>query len=256
MIVCWALLMRYSVRLGGYRYAVAAVFLLVAGTLPCLGQGGAIAPSCDAVKNSFQYTKAMTATSLLAVVGDKLEEASTIALSPDKEHSFFYVYHNNGCKGQACVSSPIIAIKMLKVTTARAPSDVFLLRDGELSKTPIQKNLYDTFHTSSNIKPRGPYKAFNNFHETYKSPSGETLYSHLPKARREAYLFDDIPANSSPWLTAMNFQFERNPDSLPQCIRFSMNLNSATSAYIEVAEIEDGLGGISENKKRWAIKFK
>jgi hypothetical protein len=218
----------------------------------------ALAPSCQSLFTTFAFTAKPEPGSLLAVVDGKLVEANSASFRRGAEHQFHYVFQSAACEPGSCVTLPIISIKTQKVTKSAAPTEVALSREGNVTVPSIRKSDYDAFHQDAAIRPIGPFLPLNDFHISYDTPAGVRLHTHLPRGRRETYLFTDVPTGKSPWFTARNYRFTRDPNGQPQCIRFTARLQQSTvSVDIEIAEIEDSEGGASiETMDRWSLTLK
>ncbi len=228
----------------------------VALIAPSHAAEGNSAPSCTEALGTYRYESELADGTLLVVIDGKLTDAFGAIFKPGGRYQFYYVYQNKSCQTQACVQKPIILIKTMKVTGEPSQS-VFLAREGSDHEQSLTASQYEEFHRDTAINPRGAFVAFNTFHITYLGLHREKLNTHLPKERRDAYLFGDIPAGKSPWLKARNYQITINRNYLPQCIAFDMTLQRSTeSAYVAVVEIEDGSGGSPQNAERWTLKLK
>ena len=215
----------------------------------------ALAPSCDSLTSNFKIEQAALKPGKLFVVdGKALIDADAASFSPrDDGYDFYYVYQNKACATHPCVSEPILLVKTLKVTNAPARQVVYLAREGVATKTPVGRERYDGFHENDSEIPLPP---FNWFHVTYYAPDGQKLFTHYPDGRRVEYLFQDADQSSGAWLTARNYRFTRNTDNGLQCIPLDIRLQPHTTrAYIEIVEIEDGLGGIPspDEIERWDL---
>ena len=239
--------------LGVCLFRSAAAALLLASS--AFAQDDDLAPSCTSLTAEFAYSGELQGGDLLTVSAGNLIDVSEADFAPrSKDYRLYYVYQNAACEEEACVDTPVILIKTLKRTNADPGPFVYLMREGSNDKTSVEKERYDTFHNDALIIPREP---FNSFHVLYRTPTGVSLKTNWPIERRQKYIFADIPAGHSSWLTARNYKFRRNEGNLLQCIPVDVKLQRGTeSAYVEIVEVEDGTAGVPTNVTRWPLTIR